>query len=206
LRHCARHSPETASGFDTHGASINHTLAGGRLGTSKMRVQPTQRGNFKVDAYFGPTMEPVQVRPQLFVGPRRLCAESSMIPSLNCRAQSGVDRMSTASCAMAHAEARLPWIAVRSSRLRCVLADRLRAYIPAPVVAQIDGGQTWSMAKRRAIATMFCKLKGIDFLGEAGTTATVRGYQPQPAAAVTNNPFGTLQLIYGRNRNRIRPT
>jgi class 3 adenylate cyclase len=123
------------------------------LGTGKMRVRPTPQGNFRVDAYFGPTSEP------------------------RC---------------LTHA----PSESLREPRLRQALADRLRVYIPQPVVDQIDDGQTWSTAKRRVVSTMFCKLYGIDYeAGRGEHAATTLGAMITQVQAVVQSHHGTVTRV-----------
>ena len=58
--------------------------------------------------------------------------------------------------------------------LRYALADKLRSYIPQPVVDQVDDGQVdhrgW-LQSRRVVSTMFVKLFGIDYAHDYGEQA-----------------------------------
>ena len=63
--------------------------------------------------------------------------------------------------------------------LRCALANKLRSYIPKPVVDQVEAGQTaWARragagtrGTRKRISTMFCKIVGVDYTTENGERA-----------------------------------
>ena len=61
----------------------------------------------------------------------------------------------------------------------CALANKLRSYIPKPVVDQVEAGQTaWARragagtrGTRKRISTMFCKIVGVDYTTENGERA-----------------------------------
>ena len=64
--------------------------------------------------------------------------------------------------------------ALNDSRHLRALADKLRSYIPQPVVDQVDDGQVdhrgW-LQSRRVVSTMFVKLFGIDYAQDYGEQA-----------------------------------
>ena len=55
--------------------------------------------------------------------------------------------------------------------LRYALADKLRSYIPQPVVDQVDDGQTVWLHSLKTVSTMFVKLFGIDYAADNGEQA-----------------------------------
>ena len=146
------------------------------LKSFKMRLTPTPTGNFKVGAYFGPTREPR--------ANRRGSTGGTVRPG-SIDASPYVDE-----------ESGLPWEGLKSPRLRGLLADKLRAYIPQPVVDQIDDGQFWSLGKRRTISTMFCKLHGIDYAVDHGEQAVVQlGAMITQIQATVHQHHGTVTRV-----------
>eukprot|EP01050_Picozoa_sp_SAG11_P007323 SAG11_NODE_606_length_8231_cov_5.017462_2_plen_1689_part_00 len=67
---------------------------------------------------------------------------------------------------------RRPWEKLaHDKQLSSALADKLRAYVPKPIIDQVEAGNTlWLSAKKR-ISTIFCRLIGIDYVDKLGETA-----------------------------------
>eukprot|EP01052_Picozoa_sp_SAG31_P005472 SAG31_NODE_241_length_19364_cov_17.168544_5_plen_1221_part_00 len=68
-----------------------------------------------------------------------------------------------------------PWETFKhDAQMSAKLADKLTAYVPKPVIDQVEAGNTlWLSAKRR-ISTIFCRLIGIDYKGAQGSKAVMQ--------------------------------
>ena len=54
------------------------------------------------------------------------------------------------------------------------LADKLKAYVPKPVIEQVEAGNTLWLSAKKQISTIFCRLIGIDYVDAKGEEAVMQ--------------------------------